>query len=339
MTRSWSTIAALVGFVAITAACGKTESHTFAPSLADQTSAAPVSQAPARPALAGPAEDPAATRDYWTEERLAVAGHRDPDPRSADSSGGIPDNLRRTPGADQYGLAPWPQSFADDSRSKATGMLVFHDPKDDDDTHCSASVLATKSHRVVVTAAHCVSKGSESRWYDHVAFVPAAGAVDSAQARPYGIWPVEQTWIPGDWFNPNSTATTDLALLVLAAGPDGKNVQDVVGGLEPRINHAGESFHDLTTLGYPAEPPYSGDVLQRCDGDGTDDPTFPGMIFTVNCAPLGGASGGPATIPDPDRPGSFFVLGVLSTGTAPPKDAAFARLSPEIYGPLIEKVD
>lgn len=104
---------------------------------------------------------------------------------------------------------------------------------------CSASVVVSPHHDLVVTAAHCVSKRPAASFV----FIP-----DYANgARPYGIWHVERILVGPAWAK-NADPDDDVAFVVLRASAAGKNVQDLTGGERLGIDR---SPGKTTVIGYP----------------------------------------------------------------------------------------
>ncbi|MFI1917219.1 trypsin-like serine peptidase [Nocardia sp. NPDC020380] len=266
--------------------------------------------------------DTAATRSYWADntDYWTPTGARDDD---GDPAGGVPEDLRITPGADRFGLAPADPST--DPRAAVTGMLVFTKPDGSGPAHCTASVLDTENQRTIVSAAHCVTSGHD--FNANMAFVPQARPYHGPGDHPYGIWPVEQIWISKDWFDPDADYSTDVAVMTVAPKETGERLQQVTGGVAVRPNTT-ESFR-VSTYGYPGDAPYTGDVMLRCDGDAVSG-SNPKILTTPNCDPPGGASGSPAFAAEGD---GYAIVGVLSGGS---NSANFARLSVTNFTPLLD---
>ncbi|HXY45266.1 MAG TPA: trypsin-like serine protease [Acidimicrobiales bacterium] len=86
---------------------------------------------------------------------------------------------------------------------------------------CTASVVDSPGHDLVMTAAHCVSATTP----DRIAFVPE---YHSGQT-PYGIWGVERIIVNQAWTS-SADPNDDFAFLVIDRSRSGKNVQDVTRG-------------------------------------------------------------------------------------------------------------
>ncbi|MEU1297735.1 MULTISPECIES: trypsin-like peptidase domain-containing protein [unclassified Streptomyces] len=84
---------------------------------------------------------------------------------------------------------------------------------------CTASVVHSARHNLIVTAAHCLGSAGEG-----ALFVP--GYRDGR--APYGVWTVRRTFLPAGW-SKGRNEDSDVAFAVLDER-DGRNVEDFVGG-------------------------------------------------------------------------------------------------------------
>lgn len=207
-----------------------------------------------------------------------------------------------------------------DSELSAVGQLFT------EDRTCTASVVASRSGRLAMTAAHCVyippvtdrmpgiAAGREPGWVDDLIFVPARAGEDA----PYGTWAVERMWVDRTW-QAEATPELDVAFVELrdsASGP----AQEVLGVFGLRFADAASdaaSGPTVDVLGYPVAAPFDGKQLQRCEGMSTDDRFID--VLEARCALTAGASGGPWVVRDEgwwtavavtsylpaDRPGSL----------------------------------
>ncbi|MBA8795825.1 hypothetical protein FHX74_003466 [Friedmanniella endophytica] len=142
---------------------------------------------------------------------------------------------------------------------------------------CTASVVMSASHDLIMTAAHCLS-GSVNGWK----FVPKY----MAGAAPYGVWTVTESYLPGPWLS-NRDSHYDYAVLRVARQTvNGRSVgiQDVVGGYTVAAPRAGEAMR---------VPGYNGGLNDRpisCAVTGNSSGGYP----YFNChGYLGGTSGSP----------------------------------------------
>lgn len=167
---------------------------------------------------------------------------------------------------------------------------------------CTASVLLSPGHDLILTAAHCVA-GSGTGWR----FAPGY----DRGSTPYGVWTVSQAYVDPSWLR-NQDPQHDYAILRLAhqqlAGRS-VGVQDLVGGGN-LIALAPEPGRQLTVPAYPAginDRPIDCSVT---DYDTSGYPSF-------DCAGyLGGTSGAPWLIRTPSRAVSLVagVIGGLHQG-------------------------
>lgn len=167
------------------------------------------------------------------------------------------------------------------------------------DNSCTATVVASDSGRVAVTAAHCVYvprrhdafvggfNGLPPGWVEGLQFQPGRIG-DSA---PYGTWAVEQMWVDKVW-QETGDARYDVAFLRLAE-LDGRTVQDVVGAQGMAFGTE-QGRPAVSALGYPAEAPFDGTTLRRCStpAAGTEHLTSTG-VYAMACRMTPGSSGGP----------------------------------------------
>jgi V8-like Glu-specific endopeptidase len=123
----------------------------------------------------------------------------------------------------------------------ATVGAVFHGEVSTDGDHfCTASVVKSASKDLLVTAAHCVSNGT-----DDLYFVP--GYHDGK--APYGVWKLDKATLDPRWTNDEDQ---DLDVAFVSVQPlGGRHVQDVVGGYTLGINKTYTSTVRLT--GYPSD--------------------------------------------------------------------------------------
>jgi len=155
---------------------------------------------------------------------------------------------------------------------------------------CTASVIASPRHDLILTAAHCVS-GTASGW----AFAPG---YDNG-ATPYGVWTVTHAYVSPQWIA-SQDAQHDFAILQVADHRRGNRpvgVQDVTGGnvlgLAPR---PGEVITDVAYNSGINDQPI------KCQVPVYYTAGFP----TFNChGYVGGSSGSPWLY---HVPGTHFTL-------------------------------
>lgn len=122
----------------------------------------------------------------------------------------------------QYGTGNHPfttsvAQFYTGSYYRRSGKLFFRDGSSS--YVCSASLI---KRGLVVTAAHCVSKFGQSRFYTNIQFVPAY----NKGSAPFGVWNSAQARVMTSYFNGTDTCSAngpgvvcqnDVAVIVLQA--------------------------------------------------------------------------------------------------------------------------
>ena len=199
---------------------------------------------------------------------------------------------------------------------------------------CSAAVVASRSRRVLATAAHCVWLDGGWR-VDGAFFIPGYAAGE----EPLGRWTVDTAYVPPAWQQIDSpindvAADTDFAFVTLLPR-DGVLPEQVLGAQGIRFSTPDRL--PVAALGYPATGVYDGQSLRGCDGPAAVE-TFArsdrdgGQVLAMNCDMTEGASGGPWLAGPDAATGRGQVVGVVSGGDATqlvsPRFGAAAR---EIY--------
>ncbi|MER0447189.1 trypsin-like peptidase domain-containing protein [Streptomyces sp. Edi4] len=155
--------------------------------------------------------------------------------------------------------------------------------------YCTASVVHSSGHDLIVTAAHCMS-GDESEG-GRTVFAPAY----RDGSAPYGTWPVESVYADDSW-NEDGDQDSDVAFAVLGPGSQGgKQIEDVVGAAPLFTGRA--TGGPVTVTGYPSDT----EVPQVCTNTATaygatqqrvDCPDFPGGTSGSPWVTAGGAVAG-----------------------------------------------
>lgn len=246
-------------------------------------------------AVASPVQAPQPVLDYWTAARMRAAEH---------ISGANPSPVVEPvlPGGDENGYATIPRPYKVNSHARVTGALFYHDNAHGQDTHCSASVIATRSQSVIITAAHCILAAtlpSGQAWASHLAFVPAydgAGVKSLEEQAPYGVWPVMQAFV--------TQANAAYPIRVIDARYDlatarvypraGTTLQQAVGGAFEPLLTSDQTFAQAQLSGYPSGP-YDGGSQRYCQTRLAID-IYSGGLVTPNCGVVSGNSGGPVTV-------------------------------------------
>jgi V8-like Glu-specific endopeptidase len=105
---------------------------------------------------------------------------------------------------------------------------------------CTASVVPSPGHDLVMTAAHCISGG---RGNAGIVFIPAyANGIG-----PYGVWTARTLIVDPRWTN-GGDPDDDVGFVVLNPN-DGKAIQDVVGA--DQIDFNAGYRHLVRVTGYP----------------------------------------------------------------------------------------
>lgn len=155
---------------------------------------------------------------------------------------------------DLFGYLPAPSPYATNPVTRVVGMLVYLDDKNVPH-HCSASVLASQSRDLLVTAAHCVMTQypeGPQEVFTKVVFVPAYdGALDETRRAPFGKWAVKRSYA-----STRPARLADVAVLRLYPNMDEAgqpvHIEDAVGGaLRARTSVVGDPLPDLQVYGYP----------------------------------------------------------------------------------------
>ena len=139
------------------------------------------------------------------------------------------------------------------------------------------------SHKIVVTAAHCVHKGPHQGFVSNWIFEP--GYDNGASA--VGIFPGVTFGVRTGWTE-DGDESRDYSFVITGPNASGQNVADAVGanGL-----HFNGDYPNVHTIGYPDNID-SARTQQICDTSTTRDSLFSNHI-QANCRMRHGASGGP----------------------------------------------
>lgn len=151
---------------------------------------------------------------------------------------------------------------------------------------CSGTTVNTEGKAAVWTAGHCVSGSGQfaSNW----CFVP--NYVNGS--APFGVWCAYQLWTLNGWlFNGDFGFDVGTALMFSQFGFCIANYLGAQG-----IAWNFPIGQTVFAFGYPAAPPFDGQILWAEQGSQFDGTSFPiptpGTIFMVNDM-TGGSSGGP----------------------------------------------
>jgi V8-like Glu-specific endopeptidase len=199
-----------------------------------------------------------ASAGYWTEQRLLAAQEYRPEDWTEPEEGS-------TPAAKQ--------------NAKTLRVGALFDSDSSGGHFCTASVVNSPGHNVIVTAAHCLNSGNGGANKQNVVFIPAY----SDGETPYAIWTPDKYFMDSRWVS-NHDDKLDVAFLTLKPY-EGKNIQDVLGGNTMAFNSGYQ--HKVRVTGYPA----SNDAPITCDNNTTEQPAG---FLRFPCANFyGGTSGSP----------------------------------------------
>ncbi|MFF7188873.1 FG-GAP-like repeat-containing protein [Streptomyces sp. NPDC008222] len=229
-----------------------------------------------KPVTASPSADGSWTVQdairFWTPQRMASA--TDPSGRVPQPSGWM---APRRNGLTSAGLTG--QHF---DGITSVGML-FHTDSNMRAHYCSAGVVRSAGHDLILTAGHCLGKNA--------VFVPKYDHTKPAAQQPYGIWPVKE-WFRDTRYASDKSANSDLDFAFAALGPNGgREIEDVVGGntLAPTPGFANK----VTVVGYPSIGHNPQDQAFRCSDVRTTALTSYYQM-QIDCGGMwGGVSGGP----------------------------------------------
>ncbi|GAB3826479.1 trypsin-like serine peptidase [Kribbella italica] len=247
---------------------------TATPSTATPPAATTAVQAPAVPQKAGGLD----ATGYWTAEKLKNAIPADlpgttgtPSPQGKSSQAG---------GVASHPVAPR-HKVANDPVPSSAGKVFFS--YNGLNYVCSASTINNSYKNLIITAGHCVHGGAGQGWHSNIVFAPSYYNGQSGA----GLWNWSQARAFNSWID-SSDFSHDQAFVTLQQR-NGQNLIDAVGG-NGLVWGNGRDQAGTRIWGWPAEPPYNGEVPYYCDGTtfawGSTD-------AALGCTMNGGASGGP----------------------------------------------
>ncbi|MEU8587354.1 trypsin-like serine protease [Streptomyces sp. NPDC048664] len=239
---------------------------------------------------------------FWTPERMDAA--TDPSGRTAAPA---PLRAAAAPRASFSGTTA--QHF---QGIKSVGT-IFSQDAGLKGHRCTASVVRSEKHNLILTAGHCV--GSKSM------FVPMYDHTRSAAAQPYGVWAID-TWFRDKKATWDRAKTSDLDYAFASLKPNGNDdVQDKVGA--NTLARTPGYTNKVTVIGYPSVAHNPPDQAVRCPNISTT--ALPGYYqMQILCAGMwGGVSGGPFF-------SSFDASG--DTGTIIGNVGGFLQGGPDVPG-------
>lgn len=250
---------------------------------------------------------------FWTTERMAAAVPLPPDPAAARPSPSPESSeAARPPGRVTVRLpVAGPGVGQDFDGIPVVGRMFV--VKGGGSYFCTASVVASPGHDLVLSAAHCLL-GADAR---QVAFVPR---YTKAKPQPYGMFPVlrDASGHSKVWIDPryrthgvDRAATLDVAFAQVGPDARGVRVQDVVGG-NRLVTGAGYAHPRVTLIGHPASAARPRLCVNRTTKFTSTDARIPGSFLRIDCTGYpGGTSGGPFLTRYDARTGTGDVVGVI----------------------------
>lgn len=252
---------------------------------------------------------------YWTPERMRSAKPADSDSAVAEASAAYAEKSRadakagkKTPTNDgparsvdgvasrQFPASGGPVEAAYNpnlpyySPTAYTMGKVFFTKSGGGNYVCSGTIVNSEGKDTVWTAGHCVHGGSGGTWHYNWTFVPAYDD-DLANPRPYGTWSYSQLWTKSAWSG-SSDFAQDMGVAIMNTNW-GWHIVDYFGGQGLTVNR-GKSVYEYA-FGYPAEWPFDGGNLMRCQG--WTSPEWDAWLFwsqtvQISCDMTRGSSGG-----------------------------------------------
>ncbi len=188
----------------------------------------------------------------------------------------------------------------DEPEKAIRGKIIFVTPEGP--AECSGTVVDHPSGNMVWTAAHCLHGGRGADYYKRISFIPGydGKAETSAEAMPFGRWPVREVSVPDQWISDADPERDSVASpfdfgAFIVEPPSGKgSLQEELGTSAPIMFNAPRNL-TVESYGYPGEEPYDGSRLYTCKSPTTDFQNDgwpdPAMLW-MGCTMTAGSSGG-----------------------------------------------
>ncbi|GAA2605640.1 hypothetical protein GCM10010411_44770 [Actinomadura fulvescens] len=247
--------------------------------------------------------DPAALDAYWTPERMLNAQ---------------PTEDSRHVGRDTPPDPPLRRELMAPSKP-FNGIPVvgtFFYTGRGNDHFCGGTVVKSQHRNIVISAGHCLDDGDAKK---NLSFVPQ---YHDGQ-KPHGLFGIRpgRIYIDQRYYDKGHKAGADLdfAFVQLTARKDGKQVQDVVGGVD-LVTNAPYDQPKVRLIGYPGDAPKPLDCTSNTSKFTSSDSKVPGSFLRIACDGYkAGTSGGPFLIPRPNNQlGVIGVIGGYYTGGKTP---------------------
>lgn len=188
------------------------------------------------------------------------------------------------------------------------------------DHFCTASVVASRGHDLLITAAHCLSPGNGGGYRRDIAFIP-----DYRDGQePFGIWTPARLLVAPGWAR-SADPSLDVGFVVLRPR-DGRSIQDVLGA--NRLGAVSGYRYLVRVTGYPDSG--SGPIACR---NWTSRQSASQLRFACGGF-TGGTSGSPWVTGYDPLTGSGTIVGVIG-GYQQGGDTAAVSYSP-VLGSAIQ---
>lgn len=233
------------------------------------------SSAPAGAAVVARAD--AGSAGWWTAQRIAAA-----EPLAVVRGGGQAPAMRRAAPPFESFQVPDPTAPPLPAHGKVFGVLPGIGKFE-----CSATVVATSSRSVVMTAGHCVYDPRSRTAARRLAFIPAY----TAGARPFGRWGASRVRTTREWIR-RENFDFDYATMTMRPRA-GARIADVVGARPLAVEAPRPQTYNA--FGYPVNFANASRLWTCRGGYAGDDPRpIPGGPPPVGmgCNMKAGASGG-----------------------------------------------
>lgn len=221
---------------------------------------------------------------YWTPQRMKAAIPLDTPASGKPSAGstghpaGPASRLASPQGPTGDTVRP------DNLTAPATqGKVFFYDPADGNDYVCSAGTVNSPAKDMVFTAGHCIND-CNGTWMEDWAYAPAYYDGDA----PYGLWYANYQTSFNGWLD-YCDLNYDVGVVNVLTNNSTELVDET--GANGLVDNQGVPV--VTIWGYPAAPPYTGEIPYYCEDVQTSVVSILDPRLAAGCAMTQGASGGP----------------------------------------------
>ena len=235
-------------------------------------------------------QSPSEVRDFWTPERMETAIPGDEllgDATAAVPIGDLDLGLASSERRAQAQRVDRPKSKPFRTHGKVFFTLGVLDYV------CSGTSIKSRTKSLVVTAGHCVYSKADG-YASNFMFVPAY----ENEKAPFGKWTAKRLKATPQWEN-NENISYDVGMATMEER-NGKKLANVVGKRGIAFRQGRDLRFDV--FGYPAEDPYNGERMYRCDSpaQGRDNSQSKPKPTRIDCDMTGGSSGGGWVLPGGD---------------------------------------